>query len=167
MCFTDSDAFFVKPVDLSIELSDIDLAGPLIYKDANTFYPHTGLYFINLRTVLNFREMNWTSIFLDTGSGLWNFIKNNRHYRIKKLGYYDGYDGYVLNIENGHTIKKMKEHFIDTWMDECVIHIRAGSCFGSGSNCLKNDNTRKEWRQKYIQKLNDVFKYYNISFSFK
>ena len=141
ICHIDSDAMFVNYIDLNKELENCDLAGPFIYIE-NGYYIHTGLFFINVKTVLNFKDINWSNTKgTDTGSDIYNFIKNNPQYKIKKLGHYDGYsENYA--ICNGHTIVSLdipdiNDDFyklIDVWFNGNVLHFRGGSCFGVGCN---------------------------------
>lgn len=152
ICYIDSDAFFCKNIDLQKELENYDMAGPLIYI-RNGYYIHTGLFFININTVKNMSEISWNNTMgTDTGSDIFNFIKRNRHYKIKKLGHYDGYS-HNNYIKNGHTIVELEipnssdmiidnNNFklIDTWFHNSVLHLRAGSCFGIGSKQHRNKN---------------------------
>lgn len=141
ICHIDSDAMFVNYIDLNKELENCDLAGPFIYIE-NGYYIHTGLFFINVKTVLNFKDINWSNTKgTDTGSDIYNFIKNNPQYKIKKLGHYDGYRE-NNGICNGHTIVSLdipdiNDNFyklIDVWFNGYVLHFRGGSCFGVGCN---------------------------------
>lgn len=159
LCYLDSDAFFTKPVDLEKKLHEYDLAGPLIYI-RNGFYIHTGLFFINLKTVTNMKDISWNDTqCTDTGSDILNFIKKNPQYKIKKLGHYDDYNKKWHRIPNNHTqleikIPEFKDfqnlnvnqmHIIDTWMDNSVSHLRAGSCFSRGSKIHR-------YRDMFIEK---------------
>jgi hypothetical protein len=147
LCYIDSDAFFCKYTNLSDLLNNADLAGPLIYLSPTRFYIHTGLFFINLKTVKNMNEIRWDNTMgVDTGSDIVNFIEKNPQYKIQKLGHYDGFET-NYNIPNGHTIisldvpeiKDASYHLIDNWANKSVIHFRAGSCFGIGSLRHRND----------------------------
>jgi hypothetical protein len=150
LCYIDSDAFLRESIDLNIELKDIDIAGPMIYNNTISpplFYPHTGLFFINLKTVLNMNEITWDdTLGMDTGSNIAYFIRKNPQYKIKELGVYDGYS--VNNfIVNNHTIISLNiEDFdqtyqlIDIWFDKKFVHFRSGSCFGVGSQQHRNNN---------------------------
>lgn len=163
ICHIDSDAFFTKIIDLNIELKNIDLAGPFIYI-YNGFYIHTGLFFINLKTVKNMKEISWNNTMgTDTASDIFNFIKNNPKYNIKKMGHYDGYSTNYW-IENGHTIiklpidevsdenYKLSENYklLDSWLNGTVLHFRAGSCFGVGCHRHRNKESiylyNKKWK---------------------
>jgi hypothetical protein len=146
ICYIDSDAFFCRPVNLTTLLGDADLAGPFIYLTPTRFYIHTGLFFINVKTVSNMSEICWDNTMkTDTGSDIVNFIERNPHYKIKKLGHYDGFST-NYRIPNGHTIvsldlpeiKDTLYHLVDTWAEKSVVHFRAGSCFGVG--CLRHRN---------------------------
>jgi hypothetical protein len=141
LCHIDSDCILRDEVDLNIELNGYDMAGPLIYINTNFYYIHTGLFFINLKTVLNMKEINWNNTMgTDTGSEIGNFILKNPQYKIKKLGHYNGYSSNNCIINN-HTIISLdiKEidaadyKLIDTWFNQKFIHFRAGSCFGVGT----------------------------------
>ena len=146
ICHIDSDAFLMKPIHLMKELAECDLAGPFIYLNASQYYIHTGLFFINVKTVLNMKDIRWdNTMSTDTGSDITNFIVRNPQYNIKKLGHYDGYS--VNNtIPNGDTIipLDMPEYIeigmrlVDSWFDKHFIHFRSGSCFGVGSNRHRN-----------------------------
>ena len=152
VCHIDSDAFFCKNIDLNKELNNYDMAGPFIYiRDG--YYIHTGLFFININTVKNMNEISWDNTMgTDTGSDIFNFIKKNPQYKIKKLGHYDGYS-HNYWIKNEHTIKELEipditnmivdnnnYKLIDTWFNNSVLHFRAGSCFGVGSGQHRNKN---------------------------
>jgi hypothetical protein len=157
ICHIDSDAFFTTYISLKQELDGFDMAGPFIYLNSNNYYIHTGLFFINIKTVSNMKEINWTNTQqgADTGSDIVNFIKNNPSYNIKKLGHYDGYSSNNL-IVNDHTIKKLRideldnDDFklIDCWFDNKVIHFRAGSCFAVGTYQHRNDDRLLKYNKK-------------------
>lgn len=147
ICHIDSDAFLGNYIDLNKELDNCDLAGPFIYINSG-YYIHTGLFFINVKTVKNMKDINWNNTMCtDTGSDIYNFIKNNPHYNIKKLGHYDGYS-YNNWKENNHTIFSLKidnidnneYKLIDIWFNKKFFHFRAGSCFGVGSLKHRNEN---------------------------
>lgn len=150
ICHIDSDAFFCKKVNLDVELKGYDMAGPFIYLKDN-YYIHTGLFFINLKTVKNMKDISWNNTMgTDTGSDILNFIKNNPQYKIKKLGHYNGYSRNKW-IKNNHTIKELdipdnmlvdnlNYKLIDSWFDHSVVHFREGSCFGVGSKQHRNKN---------------------------
>lgn len=159
LCHIDSDALLCKPIDLDIELAGYDMAGPLIYLPNNYYYIHTGLFFINLKTILNMNEISWNNTKgTDTGSDIANFIRNNPQYKIKKLGHYDGY-GDNNWIENNHTIIKLNlldtkygnYNLIDSWFDGKFIHFRGGSCFGVGSNRHRVEEGVKKYFAKFEQ----------------
>ena len=156
ICHIDSDAFFIDFISLKNELDGFDLAGPFIYLNSNDYYIHTGLFFINIKTVKNMKDINWNNTqCTDTGSEIVNFIKNNPTYKIKKLGHYNGY-AQKYWIENGHTIIKLDidgmndndYKLIDCWFDKKVIHFRAGSCFGVGTNTNRNDDRLITYNKK-------------------
>ena len=156
ICHIDSDAFFVQPIDLNKELNGYDLAGPFIYIN-DGYYIHTGLFFINVKTVTNMKNINWNNTMgTDTGSDLYNFIKKNPQYKIKKLGHYDGYSSNYY-IENGHTIIKLKiddisdnnYKQIDRWFNGNVLHFRGGSCFGVGSLKHRNNDRLFLYNKKW------------------
>ena len=164
LCYIDSDAFFCDYIDLNKELNSCDLAGPFIYiRDG--FYIHTGLFFINLNNVHNFKDINWNNTLnTDTGSDIYNFIKQNPQYNILKLGHYDGISKNHWRANN-HTILSLKidinnERYklIDSWFGGKVIHFRAGSCFGVGS--LEHRN--KDRLYLYNKKWNVFYKLLNI-----
>jgi hypothetical protein len=167
LCYLDSDAFFIKEIDLEEELKGVDMAGPFIlcnHLNPPLYYIHTGLFFINLKTVTNMNEISWTNTLnMDTGSDIANFIKRNPHYKIKKLGEYDGY-GDKLYIPNDHTILALDvpeidktAQLIDIWFNKHVIHFRAGSCFGVGS--LQHRN--KDRLFIYNKKMEAFLKYFD------
>lgn len=146
LCYIDSDAFLAKPINLKKELDSYDLAGPIIHirnVEHPFYYIHTGLFFINLKSVHNFKELNWENTMkTDTGSDIANFLKKNPNYKIKQLGIYNEYGGVHYNTENGSTIISLDipdipdNHsytLIDAWFDEHFYHFRGGSCFGIGS----------------------------------
>jgi len=159
LCTIDSDAFFTSNIDLKNELEGYDLAGPLIYINRIKFYPHVGLFFINLKTVLNFKEMNFDNIWKDTGSNLTNFIKRNKKYKIKEIGRYEGYHNEYYDTPNGKGIKKIGDHIIDCWID-VVYHLRAGSCFGTGSTLHRNKNSVDIFKDK----VKTLFDNFNITY---
>ena len=156
ICHIDSDAFFVNYVDIGKELENIDLAGPFIYiRDG--FYIHTGLFFINVKTVKNMNEIHWDNTMgTDTGSDIFNFIKKNPQYIIKKFGHYDGYSSNYTR-ENHHTIISLdipdiddkNYKLIDVWLNKNVVHFRAGSCFGVGCHRHRNGNRLEKYNKKW------------------
>lgn len=157
ICHIDSDALLYKPINLNIELNGFDMAGPFIYLNNSYYYIHTGLFFINLKTVLNMNEISWNNTMgTDTGSDIGNFILKNPQYNIKKLGHYNGYD-VNNNIANGHTIIKLdipeindeSYKLIDIWFNYHFLHLRAGSCFGVGSNRHRNNERLNSYLIKY------------------
>jgi hypothetical protein len=161
ICHIDSDAFFCKPVYLQSELNSYDLAGPLIYIDSSKYYIHTGLFFINIKTVVNMQEIRWDNTQqMDTGSDICNFIAKNPHYTIKKMGHYDGYSK-CLTIPNDHTIISLdlpdmddpNYKLVDTWMNKSVVHFRAGSCFGVGSLKHRIGTRTAKYEIKYAKFL--------------
>jgi hypothetical protein len=148
ICHIDSDAFFTEYISLEKELKGIDMAGPFIYLNSSDYYIHTGLFFINIKTVKNMKDINWSNTqSTDTGSEIVNFIKNNPLYTIKKLGHYNGYSKNNW-IVNGHTIISLDiddlndndYKLIDCWFDKKVLHFRAGSCFGVGTLMHRSDD---------------------------
>lgn len=142
LCHIDSDCILRESIDLSKELDGYDMAGPYIYLKEDLYYIHTGLFFINLKTITNMNKISWNNTMqTDTGSDIANFIKNNPQYKIKKLGHYDGYSSNNWKV-NDHTIISLDipeindtdYKLIDTWFDKKFIHFRAGSCFGVGTH---------------------------------
>jgi hypothetical protein len=157
LCHIDSDALLCKKIDLNIELYEYDIAGPFIYLNNNFYYIHTGLFFINLKTVVNMNEISWNNTMCtDTGSDIGNFIGRNPQYKIKKLGHYDGYSSNNI-IANGHTISKLiiddindeDYKLIDVWFDKRFFHFRAGSCFGVGTDMHRNNERFNNYLKKY------------------
>jgi hypothetical protein len=164
ICHIDSDAFLVKQIDLSKELNGYDMAGPFIYLNNLTqplYYIHTGLFFINIHTVTNMKDITWdNTLGTDTGSNIGIFIRDNPQYKIKMLGSYDGYST-NNTIPNGHTIIKLDiedinvnytdEHYslIDVWFDKHFYHFRAGSCFGVGSLRHRNIDRLLTYNKKF------------------
>jgi hypothetical protein len=162
LCHIDSDCIIRDEINLNIELNGYDMAGPFIYINPHLYYIHTGLFFINLKTVLNIKEINWNNTMgTDTGSDITNFILNNPQYKIKKLGHYNGYSE-NNQIINNHTIISLdilninddNYKLIDTWFDQKFVHFRAGSCFGVGTNIHRSNDRLK----KYITKYNAFLK---------
>lgn len=157
ICHIDSDAFFTDYISLEKELNSVDMAGPFIYLNSSDYYIHTGLFFINIKTVKNMKDINWSNTqCTDTGSEIVNFIKNNPLYTIKKLGHYSGYPENTC-IVNGHTIISLdiddlnddnEYKLIDCWFDKKVIHFRAGSCFGVGTLMNRNDDRLLKYNKK-------------------
>lgn len=159
ICHIDSDAFLTKSIDLSKELEGFDMAGPFIYLNhlnPPLYYIHTGLFFINLKTVTNIKDITWNNtLHTDTGSDIGIFIRNNPQYKIKKLGSYDGYSE-NNNIANGHTIisldiPEIDDAFfklIDCWFDKHFYHFRAGSCFGVGTLRHRNHDRLFAYNKK-------------------
>ena len=91
----------------------------------------------------------------DTGGEIYNFIKNNPQYKIKKLGHYDGYSSNNWK-PNNHTIFSLDidindnaYKLIDTWFNKKVIHFRGGSCFGVGSLIHRNENRLFLYNKKW------------------
>lgn len=157
LCHIDSDCILRNEIDLNIELNGYDMAGPYIYMNPNYYYIHTGLFFINLKTVLNMQEIRWdNTIGTDTGSDIGNFIIKNPQYKIKKLGEYNGYSTNNC-IVNNHTIISLDIEeiddicfkLLDTWFDQKFIHFRAGSCFGVGTNLHRSNDRLNVYTIKY------------------
>ena len=157
LCHIDSDCIIRSEIDLNTELNGYDIAGPFIYVYSNFYYIHTGLFFINLKTVLNMYEIRWDNTMgSDTGSDIGNFIVKNPQYKIKKLGHYDGYSK-NNNIINNHTIISLDiididdnvYKLIDTWFDYRFIHFRTGSCFGVGTYRHRSNERINLYRIKY------------------
>lgn len=160
LCYIDSDCFLRKYCDLNIELNGFDIITPMIYIKNNLKYPHTGLLFINLKTVVNFKDIKWdNTLYTDTGSSIALWLQTNKQYNIKEIGSYDGYSTNNL-IPNNHTILKLdipefnntdKDYqLIDAWMDQKFYHFRGGSCFGIGSNIHRE---KRNFIKKYNLKL--------------
>ena len=157
LCHIDSDCIIRDEIDLNLELNDYDMAGPFIYINKDFYYIHTGLFFINLKTVLNMTEINWNNTMgTDTGSDIGNFILKNQQYKIKKLGHYNGYSS-NNNIINNHTIisldiKEIEDDnykLVDVWFDRKFIHFRAGSCFGVGTHIHRSSERKNLYMIKY------------------
>jgi hypothetical protein len=127
LCLIDSDVFLVDDLDLSKEIDDYDIIAPFIYKSETEYYPHTGLYFINMKTVTNFREMDWSIVWKDTGSGLQKFISKN-NFKLKVVGKFMGYQNDAYESE-GEYIKMINGRALDVWFDKHFVHLRE-SCSG-------------------------------------
>lgn len=182
LCYIDADAFLVKPLDLN-ELKNYDIAAPMIYIKKGLKYPHTGLFFINLKTIENFYQMNWDNTMkTDTGSHLAHYLKD-KNFKIKELGIYHGYNTQLYWTENNHTIKQLKmtylnnfknkqlenydlhkQKFIDTWYDNHFIHLRNSSTFLLGSTGLRDmyTQTTKIAYEIYIYKINSLIEEFNL-----
>ena len=144
ICIIDSDVALVKDVDIMSVLEGYDMAAPLIYLSEKEFYPHVGLFFINLHTVINFKTMNFSITKTDTGSGLLNFIAQNPSYKIKEIGRFDGFIG-----PNGLCKGDFhKGHVCDRWLDDCFFHFRSGSNFGVSAKKHKTMEGVKEYLDK-------------------
>ena len=112
------------------------------------------------------KNINWNNTMgTDTGGEIYNFIKQNPQYKIKKLGHYDGYSSNYVK-QNDHTIFSLnididnnEYKLIDNWFNKKVIHFRAGSCFGVGSLKHRNEDRlflyNKKW-EAFIKLLNNI-----------
>ena len=147
MCFIDSDVILLSQLDLKKEIEQYDMVFPAI-KYNNFYYPHVGLFFINLKTVKNFSEMDASITGLDAGSNLSNFIKNNKHYKNKELDLFEC---------NSCWTKKGTE---DLWMNKKFLHIRAGSCFSSGSKIHRNEKSVND----LFERLRKISKTYDLHY---
>ncbi len=186
LCYIDADAFLVKPLDLS-DLANFDLAAPIININGTKKYPHTGLFFINLKTVDKIQRIIWDNTQqTDTGSEMAMFLKQNPQYKIKSLGNYIGYS-YNNWVVNNHTISKLKmvdlekitksynnhedysnERFLDTWYDKHFIHLRAGSSFllGCSRHRDMSNNSIKLAHEIYCYKIKALIEEFNLNINY-
>lgn len=170
LCIYDADLFLINKIDLQIELENCDFACPIIHLnvkyngDVYTQVPQPSIFFINLKTVKNFRQLDFginPNIMNDNGSMISFFWKNNPQYKIKEIGTFDGFHNDSYNKE-GKTIKQIDGHFYDSWFNDKFVHLRWG--WGGGSGQKKNRNDKNLYN--YIFKINKVFEKYYIDFDF-
>lgn len=166
LCFYDADLFLVKDIDFNEELKDFDFACPLIYSYNNVIVPQPSVFFINLNTVKNFKELDfsidrrWGN---DMGSAIFNFWSENPNCkRIKEIGKFIGFQNNSFEKESD-TIKQIDNHYYDYWMDGKLVHLRWG--WGGGAGESKHRNNKNF--NRYLQKIKKVFKKYNIPMNFE
>ena len=170
LCFYDADLFLVEETDFEKELNNYDFACPLIhfnhYPGLSIIVPQPSVFFINLNTVINFKELDFSIDYRwgnDMGSAVYNFWKNNPQCRrIRELGTFNGFQNQSFETES-KTIKKIDDHYYDYWMNGSLVHLRWGWGGGAGEKQHRN----KENLNKYLQKIKKVFKKYNIPIDFE
>lgn len=174
LCYIDSDCFLGKYIDLKDKLKNHDIVAPMIYPSPDETpelrYPHVGLFFINLKTVTNFKDLNPSIKHSDTGSGMVDFIHNNLKYRIKETNKYNGWWDYEKNtlwIPDGETVMELdvvtdnvKTKIIDSWFDKSFYHLRGGSCFSIGSS--QHRDKHKKNVQLLKTKLEALFALFEV-----
>tara|TARA_Y100000389_G_scaffold136357_1_gene133903 strand:- start:4077 stop:4907 length:831 start_codon:yes stop_codon:yes gene_type:complete len=166
ICFYDADLFLVEEVDFEKELKDCDFACPIIHFPNNIIVPQPSIFFINLNTVSNFKDLDfsidhrWGN---DMGSAVFNFwVKNPQCRRIREIGTFMGFQNNAFEMES-ETIKQIDNHYYDYWMSGKFVHLRWGWGGGAGeAQHRNNDNFNK-----YLQKIKKVFKKYNIQMNFE
>jgi glucosamine-phosphate N-acetyltransferase len=153
----DSDVFIIDKIDFYEEFNHInyDIIAPFIYIN-NVKYPHVGFFMINIKTI-NLKNLDFSITISDTGLGLSKFISNNSNFKIKEIAKFNGYSHPVYNLESTY-IKNINDNLIDTWFENKIIHLRAGSCFSIGSKIHRN----LENVIKYKNKINKILNYYNL-----
>ena len=117
-----------------------------------------------MNTVLNYKDLNFGidyNVGNDMGSGIYNFWFNNRNYKIKAIGRFDGFQNELFEMES-ETIKMIDGHYYDLWLDGSFVHLRWGWGGGAGEAQHRNVVNLK----KYIMKMNKVLHKYNIAFNF-
>ena len=160
LCIIDSDVILINKFNPTIDLNNIDIAAPLIFTNLkkNIYYPHVGLFFINLNTVHNFNNMVFDTMSHDTGYALKNFINNNKQYSTKELARYNNWDNKKAYNSKGKNKIIIKNKICDLWFDNKFLHLRGGSCFSVGS-LMHSDNNKID---KYKNNINDILKYFDI-----
>lgn len=161
LCYIDSDVFLRKKFDGVNELKDYDIIAPMIQSDwrlPHHIHPHAGLTFINLKTVLNIKEMDWgiaaNRMNCDTGSKMSEWLLKNKNYKIKQIGFYNGF----WNNTKSENLKILKGvHEIDSWFNDKFYHFRGGSCGSIGM--LHERIKRPDEVKKYIKRFNNFLKY--------
>jgi len=159
LCLYDADLFLVKPTDFNIELHNIDFACPLIHYH-NDICPQPSVFFINLKTVYNFKELDFgfDGAGKDMGANISLFWKKN-NYIIKEIGTFNGFHNEAFEKESA-TIKQIDGHFYDLWFNGNFVHLRWGWGGGVG---LKHTRT-KEKITNYLNKISKIYTKYNIDF---
>ena len=165
VCFYDADLFLVKPTDFKKELSNVDFITPIIYNPNGTFWPQPSVFFINIKTVTNYKKLNFGidySVGNDMGSGIFKFWKDNPNYKIKAIGRFDGFQNKSFETVS-ETIKQIEGHYYDLWLNGSFVHLRWGWGGGAGESQHRN----KENLTKYIIKMNKVLDKYSLFFDYK
>ena len=168
LCWYDADLFLIKPTNFTELLSGVDLSFPVIFKSQQEYFPKPSLVFINLKTVHNYKEMDFRIIWKDSGSGVIPFLQNNNHYKILPAAEFYGWQNKEYDSE-GKYVKKIKLihegeeylHYYDLWLQERFIHLRWG--WGAGREA---EDCYGRSLQAYIDKISQVFNLYNISYDF-
>jgi len=159
LCLYDADLFLVKPTDFNIELSSTDFACPIVHS-ASGLWPQPSVFFINLKTVHNFKELDFgfDGAGKDMGANISIFWKNN-NYIVKEIGTFNGFHNEAFEKESD-TIKQINGHYYDLWLNGSFVHLRWGWGGGVG---LKHTRT-KEKITNYLNKINKIYTKYNIEF---
>mgnify|MGYP001429411186 CR=1 FL=1 len=165
LCLYDADLFLVDSVDFNIELNNVDFSCPIIHFNNGIKCPQPSIFFINLKNVKNFKELDfsidnrWGN---DMGSSIYNFWKKYPQYNIKEIGKFNGFQNSAFEKESD-TIKQIDGHYYDYWMNGKFVHLRWGWGGGAGETQQRNNDNLK----KYIEKIKKVFVLYNIPIDFE
>ena len=166
LCLHDADLFLVKPTNFNQVIKNYDIIAPMI-KSKNLYYPQPSVMFINLRTVTNYKEMDFNMIpNADMGGRIHYFLKRNKNLKILEAGLFDGF--WNDNFEKeGNFIKKIEFnggenylHYYDIWLDERFVHLRWG--WGAG----RGEPQHNRNLETYITKIKKVFELYDIELDF-
>ena len=160
LCLYDADLFLVKPTDFNIELYNVDFACPIV-QTSSGIWPQPSVFFINLKTVYNFKELDFgfSGPGKDMGANISIFWNKNKNYIIKQIGIFYGFHNESFEKESS-TIKQIDGHYYDLWLNESFVHLRWGWGGGVG---LKQHRT-KEKMTNYLNKISKIYKKYNIDF---
>lgn len=164
LCLYDADLFLVENIDFEKELKDVDFACPIIHFK-KYYCPQPSIFFINMKTVLNFKELDfgispkWGN---DMGSAVYIFWKNNPNYKIKEIGTFYGFQN-SNSMTNSPTIKQIDGHYYDHWMGGKFVHLRWGWGGGAGEKQHRNHTNFT----KYLIKINKIFKKYKIPMNYE
>jgi hypothetical protein len=161
LCLYDADLFLVKPTDFNVELYNVDFACPLVHTSSG-IWPQPSVFFINLKTVYNFKELDFgfDGPNKDMGANISFFFNNNKNYFIKEIGRFNGFHNEAFEKESD-TIKQIDGHYYDLWLNGSFVHLRWGWGGGVG---LKHTRT-KEKITNYLDKISKIYTKYNIEFN--
>ena len=167
LCWYDADLFLVKPTDFTELLKNIDLSFPIIYKNKTEYFPKPSLVFINLKTVTNYKDMDFRITWKDSGSGVIPFLQNN-NYKILSAAEFYGWQNKEYDTE-GKYVKKVNTlidgeenlHYYDVWLQDRFVHLRWG--WGAGR---ESEHCYGRSLKAYIDKISNVFDLYDIQYDF-
>lgn len=166
ICLYDADLFLVKPTDFGKILKNYDIIAPMVY-DRKLYYPQPSLMFINLKTVTNYKKMDFSLKYKDMGSGVHDFLRRNKNYRILEAGIFNGFwnenfekeSKFIkkINFEGGEKCLK----YYDVWLDDRFVHLRWGVGAGRGITDVNRE------LEPYITRIKLILDIYGIELDFE